>query len=310
MTFNDNVGLDTSQVQSGGSGGGYGGGGGVGRGGVAIGGIGGIIIMILTAIFGGNLLGSSGTSNALDNTSEVSSNSGSITDQFSECKTGADANSNDTCRVIATVNSVQNFWSGYLPKYGQNYTPAKTVLYSGQTQSGCGTATSDMGPFYCPLDQKVYVDVSFYQELSSKYGADTGALAKEYVIAHEYGHHIQNIFGVLGASQQDPQGANSASVRTELQADCYAGLWVRYASQTTDSQGNVYIKDITDTDIRSALSAAAAVGDDHIQAQATGRVRPDTFTHGTSAQRQKWFYTGYSTGDLNRCDTFNAASLG
>lgn len=313
MTFNEGAQLDTSQVQSGGSrgSGGFGGGGGGGRGGIAVGGgIGGLVILVLMMLFGGNLLGGGTGTSALSDTGQVDSNSSSVSDQFAQCRTGADANRDDTCRVIATVNSVQNFWSGYLPKYGQNYTPAKTVLYSGTTASGCGTASSQMGPFYCPLDNKVYVDVSFFKELSTTYGADTGALAKEYVIAHEYGHHVQNILGVLSAAQQDPQGAASGAVRTELQADCFAGLWVRYASQTTDAQGNTLLKPITQNDIKSALSAASAVGDDHIQGMSGRRVNPDTFTHGTSAQRQKWFYTGYSTGDLNRCDTFNAASLG
>lgn len=309
MTFNEGSQLDTSQVQSGGSGG-YGGGG-LGRGGMAVGGgLGGLVILLIVMFFGGSLTGGGTDPTALSNSGQVDSNSGAVSDQFSQCKTGADANRDDTCRVIATVNSLQNFWAGYLPKYGQNYTSAKTVLYTGTTSSGCGTASSEMGPFYCPLDNKVYVDVSFFKELSSTYGADAGALAKEYVIAHEYGHHIQNILGVLGAAQQDPQGASSGAVRTELQADCFAGIWVRYATQTTDSQGNTFMKQITDADIRSALSAAAAVGDDHIQEMSGRRVRPDTFTHGTSAQRQKWFYTGYSTGDLNRCDTFNASSLG
>ncbi|MDE9364488.1 neutral zinc metallopeptidase [Luteipulveratus sp. YIM 133132] len=318
MTFNDNANLDTSQVESGGSGGG---GGGISPGGIGVGGIGGLIIMILMVLFGGGLTGGSGGGTTdqsgggglTQDTSQIGAagtGGDAVSQQIASCKTGADANRDDTCRVIGTVNSVQNFWNGALPKYGQSYTPAKTVLYSGSTPTACGTGSAQMGPFYCPLDKKVYIDASFFQELSSKYGADDGALAQEYVVAHEYGHHVQDIFGVLGRAQQDPQGAESASVRTELQADCYAGIWVKYASQTKDSEGNTLLKPVTEEDIKSALSAASAVGDDRIQQKSQGRVTPESWTHGSSAQRQKWFLTGYQTGDVNSCDTFNAQDLG
>ena len=321
MTFNDNANLDTSQVESGGSGGGGGlGGGGISPGGIGVGGIGGLIIMILMVLFGGNLTGGGGTGTGTgqqgglgQDTSQIGaagSGGDAVSQQISQCKTGADANRDDTCRVIGTVNSVQNFWNGALPKYGKSYTPAKTVLYSGATQTACGTGSSQMGPFYCPLDQKVYIDVSFFQELSSKYGADGGNLAQMYVVAHEYGHHIQNIFGVLDRAQQDRQGAESASVRTELQADCYAGIWVHSASTTKDADGNILLQQPTQQDINSALSAASAVGDDRIQEKAQGRVTPESWTHGSSAQRQKWFMTGYQSGDVNACDTFNAQDLG
>ncbi|AKU16824.1 KPN_02809 family neutral zinc metallopeptidase [Luteipulveratus mongoliensis] len=321
MTFNDDASLDTSQVESGGSGGGGfgGGGGGMAPGGIAVGGIGGLILMVLMVLFGGGLTGggANGTGTGIDpgsigqDTSQVAGSNTSVDDAIAQCKTGADANANDTCRVIGTVNSVQNFWNGAMPKYGQTYTPAKTVIYSGSTPTACGTGSAAMGPFYCPLDKKVYIDASFFQELSSKYGADDGALAQEYVVAHEYGHHIQDIFGVLGKAQQDPQGAESASVRTELQADCYAGIWVAFASQTTDSGGKPLLKEITEQDIKSALSAASAVGDDRIQEKSQGRVTPESWTHGSSAQRQKWFMAGYnSKGDINACDTFNTQDLG
>lgn len=321
MTFNDNAQLDTSQVQSGGSGGGFGGGGGGGGmipGGIATGGIGGVILLILMLLFGGNLTGGGGGGggNMID-TSQISGGTGTqdaaandqISQEISKCHTGADANANDVCRIVGTVNSVQAFWGSYLPKYNIQYTKVPTIIFSGATSSGCGTATSAMGPFYCPLDKKVYIDAAFYQDLTQKYGADGGNLAKEYVLAHEYGHHVQDILGLLGKSQQDPQGAESASVRTELQADCFAGIWVAHATETKDANGNTFLQPITQQDINSALSAAAAVGDDRIQQKAQGRVTPETWTHGSARARQYWFTTGYQTGDINKCDTFNATDL-
>jgi predicted metalloprotease len=229
--------------------------------------------------------------------------------EFSQCKTGADANKNDVCLIIATVNSVQDYWGKTLPKYQMNYEPVKTVIYQGQTPSGCGTANSQVGPFYCPLDSKVYVDASFFEELQSKFGADGGQLAKEYVIAHEYGHHVQNQLGILDRAQQDPQGPNSGAVRIELMADCLAGTWVKHATETTDASGTPLLKPITEQDITSALSAASAVGDDRIQKKMQGRVTPENWTHGSSEARQKWFLQGYQTGDLNQCNTFGVDTV-
>jgi predicted metalloprotease len=227
----------------------------------------------------------------------------------STCRTGADANRDVRCRVIGTVNSVQDFWADELPRQGVRYQAARTRLYSGQTQSACGTASNAVGPFYCPTDKRVYIDASFFDELTTRFGADDGALAQEYVVAHEYGHHVQDLLGVLGAAQADAQGATSGSVRVELQADCYAGMWARGATSTQDAQGRTYLKPLTRQDIASALSAASAVGDDRIQSQARGQVDPESYTHGTSAQRQRWFTTGYQYGDLDRCDTLHASSL-
>ena len=329
MTFNENVQLDTSQVTSGGSsggsgglggrGGGYGGGGNF-PGGIQVGGgIGGLIVLVLLFVFGGGLLGNGGTQSsggqshtstgALD-PAQVAAGGSQPSTAFAQCKSGADANKNDQCLVIATVNSVQAYWAKALPQYGRQYPPAKTVLYSGQTQSACGTASNQVGPFYCPLDGLVYIDASFFQQLQQDFGSDGGQLAKEYVIAHEYGHHIQDVLGVLGRAQQDPQGAQSGSVRLELMADCLAGMWVKSATQTADASGTTFLKPITQQDVQSALSAASAVGDDRIQKASTGRVNPETWTHGSSAQRQKWFLTGYQSGDLNQCNTFAATTLG
>ena len=306
MSFNDNANLDTSQVESGGGG---------GRGGLAVGGgVGGIVVLILTLLFGGNITGG-GTSSSLNPGQNAQLDPGQVqsggaqANDFSQCRTGADANRDVQCRVIGTVNSVQDYWTDELPRYGKNYRKVNTVLYSGATASACGTASNQVGPFYCPLDKKVYIDASFFAELTSRFGADSGALAQEYVVAHEYGHAIQDQLGILDRAQQDPQGQNSGAVRIELMADCLGGVWAKHASQTQASNGQPLLKPLTQADIESALSAASAVGDDRIQKKLQGRVTPESWTHGSSAERQKWFSTGYQSGDLNQCDTFTAASL-
>ena len=313
MSFNDNAQLDTSQVESGGGSMGGGGGGGF-PGGIQVGGgIGGLILLVLALIFGGNVLGgggdsggssSSGGSSQQLQTDQVAA-AGQVPDSaFAACKTGADANKNDVCLIVGTVNSVQDYWSKQLPKYQVNYEPAKTVIYQGQTRSGCGTANSQVGPFYCPLDNKVYVDAAFFQELQSKFGADGGQLAKEYVVAH-----VQNLLGILNRAQQDPQGPNSGAVRVELMADCLAGTWVKHATETTDASGTTLLQPITQDDIKSALSAASAVGDDRIQEKMQGRVTPETWTHGSAEARMKWFTQGYRTGDINQCNTFGVDTV-
>jgi predicted metalloprotease len=298
VSFNENARLDTSQVASGGGGLG----GGFGKIG---GGIGGIILLLVGAYFGVDLSGIT----AGDPGSSVTT-PGQQSDLAQECQTGADANEKAQCRVVGTVNSVQDFWLDALPQQaGVQYDKAQTVIYSGRTQSACGTASNAVGPFYCPTDGRVYIDPGFFDELTTRFGADDGALAQEYVVAHEYGHHVQDLLGVLGAAQQDPQGAESGSVRIELMADCLAGVWANHAATTDDASGQTYLKPLTQNDIRSALSAAAAVGDDRIQQQAQGRVNQESWTHGSSAERQRWFTRGYQSGDLNQCDTLHASSL-
>jgi predicted metalloprotease len=304
MSFNDQARLDTSQVESGGRGGG----GGIPGGLVPIGGgVGGIILLVvifvLKAALGG---GTAGTLPALGDGSSGSTGPGS---DFSRCQTGADANKDVTCRIIGTVNSVQAYWASALPADGKRYTKAPTVIYSGSTPSACGTASNAVGPFYCPLDKKVYIDASFFAELTSRFGADNGALAQEYVVAHEYGHHIQDILGVLGQAQASAQGPTSGSVRIELMADCLAGVWANHAATTEDSSGQTFLEPLTKKDIDSALSAASAVGDDRIQKKTQGQVNEETWTHGSSAERQRWFSKGYATGELEGCNTLTASSL-
>lgn len=185
---------------------------------------------------------------------------------------------------------------------------ARCVIFSGATTTGCGPASAEVGPFYCPADTTAYFDPGFFQELVNRFGSSGGPLAEEYVVAHEFGHHVQHVLGYLDRAQQDPQGPQSGAVRTELQADCYAGLWARHVSTQPDPQtGRPFLEPLTEKDLADALSAASAVGDDRIQKAATGRVTPESWTHGSSAQRQKWFYQGYSTGDINQCDTFAVA---
>jgi predicted metalloprotease len=201
-------------------------------------------------------------------------------------------------KVLATTEDV---WSKLLPKYGLHYKRPQMVLYSGSTHSGCGGAQAQMGPFYCPADKKVYLDLSFLNELSNKFGAQ-GDFAQAYVIAHEIGHHIQDLQGILSKVQKlkhrwgGGAKANALQVRVELQADCYAGIWGHYVANDMGL--------LDRGDLQEALNAAMAIGDDTLQRNAGQRVRPESFTHGSSRQRMQWFKRGFDTGDMRACDTF------
>ncbi len=303
MTFNDDASLDTSQVgdQRGGGGGFPGGGIAIGGGGL---GIVGVLIFLVVSLLGGSDGGGGGVQSPLQ-----PGQTGAVSAQelASSCRTGADANARDDCRIVGYVNSVQSYWQRAFGSSNGGYQPAQTIIFSGGVRTGCGNATSAVGPFYCPADGRVYMDLGFFDELSTRFGAQGGPLAQAYVVAHEYGHHVQNLLGTSDRVGRagGQSGPESASVRLELQADCYAGVWTRNASSTTDAQGRPLIKPPTEREIQVALDAAAAVGDDRIQARSQGRVDPESWTHGSAEQRQRWFTTGYESGDPRSCDTFS-----
>ncbi|KMO78149.1 neutral zinc metallopeptidase [Mycolicibacterium chlorophenolicum] len=296
MTFNEGMQIDTSTTST------SGGGRGPGRGIAVGGGLGGLIIVVVALFLGVD------PSSVVPNQQQMDTQGVDAPDfDLSQCKTGADANSIVQCRVVATGNSVDGVWEQLMP----SYTRPSVRLFTGQVSTGCGPATSDVGPFYCPVDRTAYFDTDFFDVLVTQFGSSGGPLAQEYVVAHEFGHHVQNLQGVLGRAQQDPEGATGAGVRTELQADCYAGVWAHYAAITKqESTGVPFLEPLSDKDIADALSAASSVGDDRIQQSATGRVNPESWTHGSSEQRQKWFTIGYQTGDPAKCDTFAARDLG
>jgi predicted metalloprotease len=288
MSFNEESKLDPSQVEDR-----------RGRGvgpAVAVGGGGLGLVALVVALLLGIDPSSLGTSGPPPSASTSIPDSTSSLEE--ECRTGADANARADCRVVGFVNSIQSYWTAEFARRGEQYIPAKLVLFTGATQAGCGYASSAVGPFYCPEDQQVYIDLSFFQELSARFGAQGGSFAEAYVVAHEYGHHIQNLTGVLDASAgARDSGPMSGAVLTELQADCLAGVWINNATDTG------YLKEVTDEEIAQSLDAAAAVGDDRIQQQSQGYVSPESWTHGSSEERQMALKEGVQTGDVATCST-------
>ena len=256
------------------------------------GGIGGILIAaVITYVMSGGDMG------AVLNSVLSNSMSSATTSSSSHVSQDEDRNS----RFVSVVlKDTEDVWSQLLPKYGVKYKKPLLVMYRGSTTSGCGGASSAMGPFYCPVDQKVYLDLSFFDELKQKFRAK-GDFAEAYVIAHEIGHHVQNLLGILPKVHQkqrtlSKKAANALSVKTELQADCFSGVWARYDEQLHHV--------LQRGDIEEALNAAEQIGDDTLQKNAQGYAVPDSFTHGTSKQRKEWFYRGFNSGNLNSCNTF------
>ncbi len=220
-------------------------------------------------------------------------------EEIANCETGQDANTDDACRLAAASLSIDQFWAERL----DGYRAPQLIIVDQATSSSCGTASNATGPFYCPPDETVYVDPTFFSILREQFDTTAGPLAQLYVLAHEYGHHVQNLTGVMQEYPNNGTGPDSNGVRTELQADCYAGAWVAAAGEQVDENGTPYLQPPTQTQISDALAAAAAVGDDHIQAESGGVVNPESFTHGSSEQRQRWFDAGRD-GGVNACDTF------
>ena len=286
MTFRPDVELDPGQVQDR-----------RGRrvrgGGIALGGgVGSLIILALVLLMGGDIGDLAGLGGGQIETGPLSS------ELATACETGADANERQDCRIVGTVNSLRAYWSEAFAGGTRAFVEPGTVLFTDQVSTQCGAATSAVGPFYCPVDQTIYLDLGFFDQLESQFGAQGGEFAEEYVIAHEYGHHVQNLLGSLEAGRD--AGAEGGAVRTELQADCYAGVWGGNAVDTG------FLQPLTEEQIGQALNAAMVIGDDRIQEQTQGQVNEETWTHGSSEQRQQWFSTGLEQKSADACDTFNA----
>ncbi len=325
MRFNPKASINKSRVRDssssgggggrGGTGGGLGGALGGGRGGGSLplpgGAKGGVGILVLVVVFfvitqcsGGGLSGITGGSDP------QSSQNGSGTDRYQQCVNGADANTSSDCARLLIENSLVDYWETALPEQSDvAFRAASLQTFTGNVGTGCGGASSAMGPFYCPSDQTIYLDSTFFPDvLEGQLGGKGGDFVEPYVIGHEYGHHVQNLMGTMNRVRTQ-KGPKSDAVRLELQADCYAGMWTRSASQTTDTDGQVIFEDLAASDIDEAMDAAQTVGDDRIQKKSGGRVDPEGWTHGSAAQRQRWFQVGLDQGSLAACDTFAATNL-
>ncbi|MFT7710063.1 neutral zinc metallopeptidase [Clavibacter tessellarius] len=298
MTFDDDARIDSSKVTRRRG----------GRGrttGIAAGG-GGLLVVVavilvqqftgvdLSQLVGGGAGGGTGSSDQRDEAIEG-------------CTTGREANASVECRMAGAADSLDTYWAAEAPAVGiADYARPGFSLFDAATTTGCGEASSATGPFYCPPDRRLFVDTSFFDELRTRFGASGGSLAQMYVVGHEWGHHIQQLTGAFDRADRRGTGPDSDSVRLEVQADCYAGAWIGAASQVRDDAGTAFLEPVTAAEVADALDAAAAVGDDRIQASGGGGVDPDTWTHGSAEQRQRWFETGRAGGPT-ACDTFAVA---
>jgi uncharacterized protein len=305
MRYREGGNLDVGSVQDRRGRGGLGGGRGMAVGGGGLGLVG-ILVVVLFQVLGG---GDGGTGAALGGLAGLGQGETADNSALEQaCDDSGDANTSVDCAVVADIDSIQDYWSGVL---GDRYVPTDTVFFSGSVSTACGGASSGSGPFYCPADQLVYIDLSFFDQLQQQFGAQGGLFVNAYVIAHEYGHHVQNLLGTNRQVTPGETGPTSGTVRLELQADCYAGAWAHHAETVPDESGAPLIEEITQDDIDRALDAAGRIGDDFIQENlGGGRVDQDAFTHGSSEQRRHWFTRGYETGDPAQCDTFSTDDLG
>jgi predicted metalloprotease len=290
MRFNRKRGLDTSRVRDQR---------GRGGGGVAVGG-GAALILIVVALLAG--VDPSALLQEVDGGSAPRQQSG---EGFEQCRTGADIAEHRDCRFVAYENSVQDHWEAQLR---DAWAPASFTTFTGGVRTGCGTASSQVGPFYCPADRGIYLDIGFFETMQTRLGAQGGDFAEAYVIAHEYAHHVQHLTGQMDRVRTR-EGADSDAVRLELQADCLAGVWAHHATSPGAQGEEPLITEITTEDVAAGIDAAEHIGDDYIQERFQGHVTPETWTHGSSEQRRSWFLRGMERGEPGACDTFAAARL-
>ena len=290
----DDQSVDASGVSDRRGMGGRGGGLAVGGGGL---GIVGLIIYLLVSVLGG---GNVDATQLVPPGGQVQETGNPGSDLQTRCNTAGAIDTYDDCYLVKVYNEINEVWAAEFKRSGETYTDPQLTFFEQSVSTGCGDASSQVGPFYCPPDKGIYLDIGFLDQLQQQFGA-TGRYAQAYILAHETGHHLQALFGterkVRAAQQSDPGKQNELSVAMELQADCYAGVW----SKLADDAGNV---SVGDAEVQQAQDAASAVGDDRIQQKTQGRVDPESWTHGSAEQRKKWFTTGRTTGDVDACDTF------
>lgn len=294
MSFNDNIRLDPTRV-------------GTSDAGRKVAGVGGGSLLGLLLVLGFSYFTGIDLTSLLSSPSASSPSSSTV--DVSTCRTGADANARVECRMVATAQSLDQVWKTQLTQQGTNvaYELPDFQIFTNSVSTACGNATSAVGPFYCPGDSTVYLDLGFFDDMVTKYGASDSVLAQEYVVAHEWGHHIQNLQGVFRAHDTRETGEQGAGVRSELQADCYAGVWMHWASTTRDpTTGAYYLNTPTADELLGALQTAQAIGDDRLQAKYQGTSNPETWTHGSANQRAAWLQRGLDSGEIATCDTWSA----